>query len=302
MSPDDCELAVAKLLEYGRWPDAIQFLAIYVNRVHLFPELVVRVLEHAVRGTGVETVNWGLLCLDVAELVKYLQRCGEIGEARLAKLEWYYLPLFREPGYSPSLLYKALAEDPEFFVGVLRLVYRSEAEEPGDHPREEQEAMARRAYDLLHGWRVPPGVREDGSVDPEKLHAWVSKARELVRSSGRSKIGDYHIGQILAHYPAGTDGAWPHEALRDLLEELASDEIDQGIRIGVINKRGTVTRSIGEGGAQERAIAQRYRSCSEAVRDRWPRVGRILASLATAYEAEARWEDIRDELHEDTWG
>ena len=127
----------------------------------------------------------------------------------------------------------------------------------------------------------------------------VNCAHELAQANGRGDIADHHIGQVLVHYPSGLDGAWPHEALRDLIEDLGSQEIEEGICSGMYNGRGVVSRSIGEGGAQEKAIAERYISYASILSDNWPRTARLMKKIAGGYEAEARWEDGRAELDED---
>lgn len=112
---------------------------------------------------------------------------------------------------------------------------------------------------------------------------------------------DNHLGQVLINYPEGADGAWPHEAVRELLEEVASEHLERGISIGIFNSRGVVQRAIGEGGVQERTIAERYASHARLVRDGWPRTARLMRAVAKSYEAEARGEDTRAELEEDLW-
>ena len=130
----------------------------------------------------------------------------------------------------------------------------------------------------------------------------MSQARELTHTNGRANVADHHIGQVLAHYPEGADGAWPHETLRELIEELGSEEIEKGIIIGIYNSRGVVSRSIGEGGAQEREISERYLEYSRKLCDNWPRTARLMKKVANRYELDARREDKRSELDEDLMG
>jgi hypothetical protein len=106
---------------------------------------------------------------------------------------------------------------------------------------------------------------------------------------------------VLINYPKGADGAWPHEAVRELLEEVAGEHLERGISVGIFNRRGVVQRAIGEGGAQERTITERYADYARLLRDGWPRTARLMRAIANRYEAEARGEDTRAELEEDLW-
>lgn len=219
LEAEDYERATRKFIEYNRIATAVKFLALHRKNLHYYPQLVSEVLEHVVRGSNTEEVNWSSLSYDIGELVSFLGASGEIEENRLARFEWYFLPILKHSRHQPKTLHKALAEDPEFFVEVLKWLYRAEGEQP-DEPTEEQRIRGQVAFDLLHSWKRPPGVSEEGAVNAEKLWSWINRARELAHASGRAKIADHHIGQVLAHYPGGTDGAWPHEVLRDLLEQL----------------------------------------------------------------------------------
>jgi hypothetical protein len=88
---------------------------------------------------------------------------------------------------------------------------------------------------------------------------------------------------------------------RDLLEEVASEQIGRGIGVGIVNSRGMVSCAIGEGGAQERAIAERYRTYARLLRDGWPRTASLMREVADRHDADARREDTRAELEEDLW-
>src|SRR5205807_1300536 len=98
--------------------------------------------------------------------------------------------------------------------------------------------IARNAYSLLSEWRLLPGRRDDGSVDADELRAWVGDARARLREARRLRVGDIYIGKVLAASPPDTDGAWPCEAVRDVLEEVQSPQIESGMRTEIFNSLG----------------------------------------------------------------
>ncbi|WP_434288963.1 hypothetical protein [Celeribacter sp. SCSIO 80788] len=73
---------------------------------------------------------------------------------------------------------------------------------------------------------------------------------------------DYQIREILSHASWGNDGSWPCEPVREAVNDLYSAEIERGITIGRYNARGAIVR--GEGGAQERELADRYEGWAKA--------------------------------------
>jgi hypothetical protein len=103
-------------------------------------------------------------------------------------------------------------------------------------------------------------------------------------------VADQCIGKLLAHASVGVDGVWPCEHVRDVMEAIQSDDIMQGARMGVYNSRGVHYR--GEGGDQERELADRYRNWGHALQLSHPFVAsRLLAELVRTYENEANYHD-----------
>lgn len=213
----------------------------------------------------------------------------------LARYEWVYLSIFEDREHAPRRLSEALAEDAAFFVQIVSAVFRgaNEAPRPFD---DEGAARARQAYRLLSLWRTCPGSR-DGGFDAGALNAWVAEARRLLAISDRAAIGDEQIGQALWWAPVGTDGAHPHEAVRDLIESLACDDLDRGFAVAAFNSRGAVFRS-SMNGDDERVLAAEYRGRAQAIRDGWPRTAAILASIADSYDREAQRHDDDAALEE----
>ena len=98
--------------------------------------------------------------------------------------------------------------------------------------------------------------------------------------------------------PIGEDGLWPHEAVRDIIEAEESLDIERGITISLYNRRGTVSKDLREGGAQERELVRQYEGYSAAMADRWPRTAAMLRQIAASYKHEAQWSDTDVELRD----
>ena len=105
---------------------------------------------------------------------------------------------------------------------------------------------------------------------------------------GRVEAGLQHIGQVLGHTPPDADGTWPGCVVRDLIEEVQLDHIENGLYLHIVNSRGVSSRGLEDGGQQELEIAERYRVQAEALADEAPRVARLFRRVAGSYEREAR--------------
>jgi hypothetical protein len=87
-------------------------------------------------------------------------------------------------------------------------------------------------------------LKDDQTVDADAVKAWVQRARELAGEAKRIEITDVNIGEILSELPEGSDGLWPHESVREMLEELDNSRIENGLYVGRLNSRGITSRSI----------------------------------------------------------
>lgn len=252
----------------------------------------------------------------VEELLDVLEALAEEQDV-LASIEWAWMPALEHGHRGLKALEKAISASPETFIEILRLVFRSDKEVEGSGSGEKRldTVRTRQATSLLLKWKLVPGTVpvgdsvsqvvpkkegdicfQPGRVDAAMLRKWVSEARALATASGHLEVCDVHIGEVLAHAPCDPDGTWPCVGVRDLIESIASDVIERGLRIGVYNKRGTHCRA--PGGQQERELAGKFRGLAERVQVNWPRTGAILLLLAKEYEAEGLHHDSRAEFDE----
>ncbi len=110
----------------------------------------------------------------------------------------------------------------------------------------------------------------------------------MLKEAGRLETGLSHVGHVLASAPPDEDGGWPPEVVRDLLEDLQSEEVENGLLIEVLNSRGVTSRALEEGGGQEDELAERYRQDADRYADEWPKTAALLRDLAKSYETDAR--------------
>ena len=296
----ECERAAQKLLAHGRPLAALELLGLYAGSAGstLDPELIATALEAALDSPGDDRPATGAFDYNVERLLDAITKSGAIDEVRLAHLEWGWMPLFRYGRRVPEVLHHELRRNPQFFVELVSTVYRGENEEP-HHTDEQERQRAAVAHDLLDNWRTPPGFSPDGVAEGTAFRSWVDEARRLLGERERRRIGDLCIGHLVSGVPTGTDSTWPHEAVRDMLEELGSDALEQGIATGVYNSRGVFSKDLDEGGASERRIAERYDAHAQAVASRWPRTAALLRSIASTYRHDAKREDLDADAMQD---
>jgi transcriptional regulator with XRE-family HTH domain len=228
-------------------------------------------------------------------ILDHLENDPSVSEFQLVELEWQYFALLRHGTRPPRRLSKALATYPEFFVQLLCLMWRpspeSGVEEPEPENQQNAEALASRAYQVLHQWDHIPGADDNGAIDAEALDTWMKAARDLCRSRGREEAGDRQIGDILSAAAGKGIAAWPPKPIREALERYRSAPLERGFELGVYNRHGVTVRAPLDGGGQERDWAEYFRAQARAFAVDWERTSDLMDRLAEHYEADAKRQD-----------
>ncbi|MBB6403413.1 helix-turn-helix domain-containing protein [Arthrobacter sp. AZCC_0090] len=218
-------------------------------------------------------------------------------DADLPGYEFFFFELLHD--HHPSAaLYRALGTEPSDFISMINALYRGE-DEPKGSPTAQEKAFAHVSFSVLQHWHTLPGLAEDGTIDGPHLTAWVREARLAFADSKRAAIGDEQIGQVLASSPVGTDGVWPAEAVREIIENVGNSRLDTGLHIGKVNKRGVTSRGVFDGGVQERELEKHYREMATKISTQWPRTARVLRGIADSYQQDALRHDSAAERMSD---
>lgn len=289
-----------RLREVGRLELAGTLLSVRstANESHSeFADEAAAWLEQRIKQPNTESEYDDMAYWRLVSLFKVLDKHRDhLGTSRIAILEWQYYPLLHhDPDFSAPNLYRELACDHELFAQLVEWAFKPASATPDDQPSvtKAQQQMASSAYRLLRKWpdsQFVPALNDDGALDVESLQMWIDSTRELLAASDRSTIGDQMIGAALAASPKDPNGEWPGIAVRNLLERLQSESIDEGLLMAVLNQRGGTTRSLTAGGEQERQLAESYREKSHRFQE-WPRTSAIFSRLARGYEREASHHD-----------
>jgi len=270
------------------------------SRQNLPSDLIVRVLTQAAEEPWptANDVNEAIMFrASVCQLLKRLDGDKAVGEEQIARLEWLYLPLLEHSERPPIILHRTMSKDPMFFVQVLSAVYRAHSESP---PNKEEvpkavKALASQAYRLMQSWNVVPGTSGE-EIDGPVLRAWVKEAHHLAVLAERGAVGDEYIGGILSCAKKGPDGIWPSRNVRDVIDEMKNDHIENGFLLGVRNNRGVTKRGLLDGGEQERGLAGDYRAWADDLKFEWPRTASLLERIADSFEESAKHFDQHAEF------
>ena len=260
--------AARRLAAAGRTDSAAELLARFDYQIrnceyaHAAAEVLTQCTQRA--GGAADGLTSDVLAVLLEALSEHAD-C--IGVQHVAAIEWEFLPALRVATDTPSL-HRALADDPDFFATIAEVAYSAARPpdngdpadaEPGRQGRQRQSA----AHNLLRQWPRSPGLDTSGNIDPRKLLRWIERARMRNAEIGISTSGDVAIGAALAAAPADLDGNSPNSAVCDLLEEVASDDLDYGFSNALLTSRCGTETSLSEGGDRDRELAVKHQRNSE---------------------------------------
>jgi hypothetical protein len=291
-----------QLKEVGRHSAALDLLGIYMfdeeyRESETMLPLVVDALNGFLAGATSDKEIHLLSHHDFERLFAYLEsKRDDVGREALATLEWAFLPAL---GFEPKVptLHERMATTPDCFLEVLSIVFKSRSGEHEELTEEESAArqeLATNGYRLLSSWKHPPGLI-GGKLDVAAFMRWLEEAKPLLQAADRYEIGMSQLGHALFGVPADEDGTWPSEGVRDLLERLQSEEVEEGFYVEILNSRGVTSRGLEDGGKQERDLVKKYRTSADQFADKWPQTATILRNVAQRYETDARRNDESSE-------
>lgn len=306
-SDEENSQSVQRLLKAGR-PRAA-FSCVRYEPAKLDARLLFRLLSEMPQG-GFEKPNQYLPeQYDIERAIMYLGRSPALTLNEKVSLEYAYIealapPWDRRETESIPNLERYVEEYPEMFVQAIVWTYKRDdgVSDPPEFqvPSEKVETMAKKGFNLLKAIKRIPGHNDIEELEEARLSKWITAVRESCAELSRAAVADRCIGELLSCAPVGKDGVWPCVPVREVLEEIQSEPMMQGAHTGVYNSRGVHER--GEGGDQERELAEKYRKWGVALRVSHPFVAaQLLQALAATYEHDAQREDtnagIRRRLH-----
>ena len=296
LPPDHMQYAIERLAACGRAWDAIDSVSLSIRsarqegvKTDLTADVLIGLLHIACTQ---ESAKISSLSYEVGQVLDHIVelKAGQVDVARLELLLYPLIGHYREP----IVLHRTLAAEPHLFVRLMEVAHRDKTMLGMD-----RSASFRVAMSSLNGWRGCPGMTADGELDVAVMQQWVDAARQGLAVADLSDVGDYEIGRLLANSPEDENGMWPLPAVCELIDEVGSDNLDEGFIAGTCRGLMSSVRGIYDGGQQEHESAQRYRALSRQIRSTSRHTARLLKKAADQYEDRATEKDEQALVRQD---
>ncbi|TDP89637.1 TIR domain-containing protein [Labedaea rhizosphaerae] len=285
---DGAEDYLAGLLARGRAEAVIDALSLAVHphadAWRPSAELITAAFHHLLNTTALKSDHTEYA---VGSLLTYLHSTGH-DPRDVARFEVAFASLLHDR--QPVALLAMISADPGFFVELHQVRYL---------PTEKLNPKALGFYMTGLQLRCVPG-QDGNTVDKTYLLDWVHKARRRLKDIEMENTGDREIGALISAGPDGVDGAWPSEAVREVLELEDADRLHEGFRLGLANNRNFTSRGVFDGGEQERELAAPYDAWADTVEPEWPQTAQVLRDHAESLRGQARhWDREAEDDHDE---
>ena len=290
--------AIERLLKAGRPRAAFSCLRYRSSKLDV--EVLCRLLLAVVHGGNDQPGEHILDQYHLEEAFKHLDSDRTLTVDQKASLEFAYIEMLAQSwgsrdNYGIPNLEQYVEAHPELFIQAIVWSYKRKdgATDPAEFQLlpERVEAMAMRGYKLLEAIKRIPGYNNLGELEADRLAKWIATVRKSCTELDRANVADVCIGKLLSCASTGKDGVWPCESVRDVMENIQSESMMKGAHTGVYNSRGV--HSCGEGGDQERELAEKYDRWARALQVSHPFVAsKLLMVLAKTYNREAGHQDM----------
>lgn len=282
--------AIDKLIENGRPYAALRCINICIYKKMPFD--AARAVKALFAGLNSSEPSSAIDSYQTVEIIKALQQDPGANLGDVVSVEWAYLSLLdRHSDGSPKFLWRKLANEPEFFCEVIRLVFRAKQENDSEElppSDEQQQRIATNAYRLLTDWQCLPGTTSDGGLNGDFLEDWVKTVKDICNKSGHLEVALSMVGHCLTHSPEDPEGLWIHRSVATVLNTKDAVEMRDGYRTALYNQRGA--HWVDPTGAGERDLAEQYQSKADNIEEAgYHRLATTLRDMAQAYEREAEF-------------
>ena len=290
---EDSEYIVEKLIDYKRYDKALDI--IYYS--HKKATIPANIIEKTV--IGLLSINdhdlIQLKSYELAEVIYALDKMDTANIQVLYSLEFAAYRILEQFGnINETKFIKGLMTRPENMMEVIEKVYLSSDEDEVTQELEQInhiKSYATLCCHILFSLRKTPFTDDDNNINEQGLNDYIEQLQTLGKAKHKIKGVNTVIGELLGNYPESE--SYPPLEICEIIEKYNNQEINEGFRTRIINKRGVTIRGALEGGTLEIIESKKYRRYADKVRYTHPIVCRIFDDISNSYSYWAKTEDTK---------
>jgi hypothetical protein len=173
--------------------------------------------------------------------------------------------------------------DANLFAEIISLIYQKD---DGSSDESIDPEKKRVLFSLERDIKFCPG-EENGSINKDVLDKWVNKFKSCLEYQQQNSLFYNKLGKLFACSPIGSDGIFPHEAIRDKIEEIGNEELMNSFAFSIIYGRGVHNVT---GGKDEYKLGEKYAEISRKLSVRYPKTAKIFSIISKSFFNESEHE------------
>ena len=131
-----------------------------------------------------------------------------------------------------------------------------------------------------------PG-EENGSINRSVLDRWINEFKSCLEYQQQNSMFYEKLGKLFACSPIGSDGIFPHEVIRDKIEDIGNEELIKSFAFAVIYGRGVHNVT---GGKDEYKLGEKYAEISRKLSVGYPKTAKIFSIISKSFFNESEHE------------
>lgn len=201
---------------------------------------------------------------DLHELIKYCQK-QKLNHEKMILIEWKYLTSIHDDrDIKPVNLFCELQLNPDFFIKILSLAFKEDGDISEKNLSEKEKANALSAYNLLHKWKIVPGLMNE-KIDEDYFKNWIKEVQSKADKVKRLSVANSIIGHVLFYSPADSSGLWINKTIASVLNRIENFRMREGFHTEAVNSRGVY--SVDFIGRSDLEIANGWKIKAEALKE-----------------------------------
>lgn len=169
------------------------------------------------------------------------------------------------------------------YADILSLAYKKD---DGSFDETLDSKKTTQFYCLERDIKFCPG-EEKGSINKDILNSWLSTFSNRLDLQGQTSLKYKKIGKLFSCSPMGNDGTFPHEIIRDKIEEIGNEELINSFALSIIYERNVYNVT---GGENEYKLGQKYAEISRKFSVHYPKTAKIFSIISRSFFDESEHE------------
>lgn len=169
------------------------------------------------------------------------------------------------------------------FAEIIFLIYKKD---DGSYNESIDSEKKRMFFSLERDIKFCPG-EENGSINKAILDKWLSDFKSCLEYQHQNSMFYDKLGKLFACSPSGFDGFFPHEVIREKIEEIGNEELMNSFAFAIIYGRGVHNVT---GGKDEYKLGEKYAEISRKLSVRYPKTAKIFSIISRSFFNESEHE------------